>query len=212
MQFVFTIGGGYITDVIRRRKIMSTVAIRKMNTSLGLFIPAVSVVMAGYIGCDVAAAVAFFTISVAFNGLTGKQQTCNQPFDVFVQTLAKPVVYSRIVPGCKANTVDIAPKYGGITYGISNTIANISGFLAPQVVGLMLQEDVGTFSPAEMNHDYRSLYYLKDSLSQWQLVFWVAAIFYILGGIIYLVFGSGVEQPWASGKLVIRKNAGRSNC
>ena len=49
------------------------------------------------------------------------------------------------MPGCKASTLDIAPKYGGIVYGISNTIANISGFLAPQVVGLLLLDGVCAF-------------------------------------------------------------------
>nr|XP_039254795.1 sialin-like [Styela clava] len=160
LQFIFTIGGGYVTDVIRSRRLMSTVAVRKLNTTLGLAVPALFVVLAGYIGCDVAAAVAFFSISVAFNALT--------------------------VSGCKANTVEIAPKYGGIVYGISNTIANIPGFLAPQVVGIMLKED--------------------DSLSQWQKVFWVSAAVYLFGAIVYLIVGSGVEQPWAAGKILKNKS------
>jgi len=46
------------------------------------------------------------------------------------------------VPGCKANSLDIAPKYGGIIYGMSNTVANIPGFLTPQVAGLLLNDDV----------------------------------------------------------------------
>uniref|UniRef100_H2ZN04 Sialin n=1 Tax=Ciona savignyi TaxID=51511 RepID=H2ZN04_CIOSA len=151
LQFLFTLVGGYITDVIRKRALTSTIVIRKVNTTLGLAIPAAFIVLAGYIGCDVAAAVAFFSISVAFNALT--------------------------VPGCKANTVDIAPKYGGIIYGMSNTLANIPGFLAPQVVGLILLDG--------------------NSVTQWQTVFWISAAIYLTGAIVYLLFGSGEEQSWA---------------
>ena len=50
------------------------------------------------------------------------------------------------MPGCKANAMDIAPKYGGIIYGISNTIANIPGFLTPQVAGILLQDDVSVIN------------------------------------------------------------------
>jgi len=46
------------------------------------------------------------------------------------------------VPGCQANTSDIAPKYSGILYGISNTLAAIPGFLAPQIAGVILQDVV----------------------------------------------------------------------
>uniref|UniRef100_H2ZN02 Major facilitator superfamily (MFS) profile domain-containing protein n=1 Tax=Ciona savignyi TaxID=51511 RepID=H2ZN02_CIOSA len=155
LQFLFTLVGGYITDVIRKRALTSTIVIRKVNTTLGLAIPAAFIVLAGYIGCDVAAAVAFFSISVAFNALT--------------------------VPGCKANTVDIAPKYGGIIYGMSNTLANIPGFLAPQVVGLILLDG--------------------NSVTQWQTVFWISAAIYLTGAIVYLLFGSGEEQSWAAGDI-----------
>jgi len=48
-----------------------------------------------------------------------------------------------IVPGCKAGTLDIAPNYAGITFGISNCIANIAGILAPLVTGLLLRDGVG---------------------------------------------------------------------
>jgi len=47
------------------------VIIRKVNTGVGLAVPAMFVVLAGYIGCNAAAAVAFLSLSVAFNALTG---------------------------------------------------------------------------------------------------------------------------------------------
>merc|ERR1739838_832866 len=92
------------------------------------------------------------------------------------------------IPGCKANTLDIAPRYGGILYGISNTVANVPGFLAPQVAGWILDKENG-------------------SLGQWQLSFWVVAFVYMLGTIIYLAFGSADEQVWAAGKLSVNPDA-----
>jgi hypothetical protein len=52
--------------------------------------------------------------------------------------------------------LDIAPDYAGIIFGVSNTIANVPGFVAPVVVGALLK-------------DY------ADS-SQWQAVFWIRLV------------------------------------
>jgi len=52
------------------------------------------------------------------------------------------VVVYETVPGCVANAADIAPKYGGIIYGMANTVGNIPGFLSPLVAGILLQDDV----------------------------------------------------------------------
>ena len=41
--------------------------------------------------------------------------------------------------------MDIAPRYGGILYGISNTVANVPGFLAPQVAGWILDKENVSF-------------------------------------------------------------------
>jgi len=70
---LFSTVGGYLTDWIRQKKLASTVVMRKVNSGLGLCVPGAFVVMAGYIGCNTTAAVAFFTISAAFNGLTGSK-------------------------------------------------------------------------------------------------------------------------------------------
>ena len=57
------------------------------------------------------------------------------------------------VPGCKSSMLDIAPDYSGIIFGVSNTLSNVPGFVAPTIVGYLLT-------------DY------SDS-SQWQAVFWI---------------------------------------
>nr|XP_002124275.3 sialin-like [Ciona intestinalis] len=156
LQWVFTVASGYISDVIIRRRIRSVVFVRKMNTAIGLFIPAFFVVLAGYVGCDVIAVVIFFSLSVAFGAFA--------------------------VPGCKANASDVSPKYGGIVFGISNTIANMAGFLGPQVAGILLQQG--------------------NNLSQWQSIFWISACINTAGAFIYLVFATADEQSWSKGKAI----------
>lgn len=44
----------------------------------------------------------------------------------------------------KVNFVEIAPPYAGTLFGVTNTLANVSGFVAPYIVGVLLQEKVGS--------------------------------------------------------------------
>ncbi|XP_076803038.1 sialin-like isoform X2 [Clavelina lepadiformis] len=160
LQWIFTLISGYLTDFFIRRLILSTIAVRKLNTIIGLGVPGICIILAGYVGCNAAAVIVFLALSVAFNAFA--------------------------TPGCKLNVLDIAPKYCGITYAISNAIANTTGFLAPQVVGLILLNG--------------------NNLGQWQLVFWISSAFYFLGILIYLPFASAKEQSWAKGEIVRTKD------
>ena len=42
----------------------------------------------------------------------------------------------------KANNVDIAPSCSGIVASYTNTIANLSGFAAPQIASILLNNGV----------------------------------------------------------------------
>jgi hypothetical protein len=64
-----TFFAGWYTDVVRKKGWLRTVTIRKLNTALGLLIPAATVVLAGYAGCNAVAAVTLLTLSVGFNAL-----------------------------------------------------------------------------------------------------------------------------------------------
>lgn len=91
--------------------------------------------------------------------------------------------------------MEFAPKYAGIIYGkinfqiisnhhlfflrvaISNTLSNISGFLAPITTGRLLKSN--------------------NSLEQWQLAFWISALINVPGVIAFQIFGSDQIQTWA---------------
>jgi len=41
----------------------------------------------------------------------------------------------------------------------------------------------------------------QQTRESWQIVFFIAAAIFVFGGIFYIIFGSGVIQPWAREQL-----------
>ncbi|RNA04065.1 sialin-like [Brachionus plicatilis] len=78
--------------------------------------------------------------------------------------------------GYLVNINDIAGPYSGILFGVSNTIATLPGILSPYIAGLMTK-----------NH----------SQEEWQMVFIICSVIYIVGGIISLFLLDANLQPWA---------------
>ncbi len=72
---------------------------------------------------------------------------------------------------------DFAPQYGGLVYAISNTVANMSGFLAPTTTGRLIDGE--------------------NSLGNWQLAFWISAVINLPGLIAFQFFGTEEIQSWA---------------
>ena len=73
--------------------------------------------------------------------------------------------------------MDYAPKHGGIVFAICNTVANLSGFLAPITTGRLINDN--------------------NTLGNWQLAFWVAALVNIPGLVAFQIFGTDQILPWA---------------
>ena len=82
--------------------------------------------------------------------------------------------------GHAGNHLDLAPLYAGTLMGLTNTLATIPGFLGPQVVGVLT--------------------YHQSTRAQWQKVFYIATAIYCFGAAIFVGFGSGKLQDWASAK------------
>ena len=140
-----------MTDLIRTKGILSTITIRRINTWIGLWITGACTAIAGYAGCNGELTVALLVFSAGLNFFT--------------------------VPGCKSGTLDIAPAYSGIVFGLSNTVANVPGFVAPQMVGALLTD--------------------LSSITQWRTIFWISCGVHLAGSLLYLVKGSDQEQDWA---------------
>jgi hypothetical protein len=87
--------------------------------------------------------------------------------------------------------------------GVTNCVASICGFLAPYIVNLIVTESV-IASTFITNMLFRNLFWilnnfwwlLQGSLDQWQTVFFLSAGIYAATNLFYVVFSTGVEQPW----------------
>ncbi|KAH9524749.1 hypothetical protein Btru_027702, partial [Bulinus truncatus] len=143
---------GLVFDAVMARQIMSRTLARKIGNSLGLLLPGVFVLGVGYLDCTQAGvAVTLLVIGVAMSGW-------------------------QYGSGFLTNPADIAPRFAGIIFGISNTFATLPGFIAPTVIGYITT---------------------NQTQAQWQIVFYIASAIYAFGALFYIVFSSGEIQEWA---------------
>ncbi|CAF0904123.1 unnamed protein product [Rotaria sordida] len=100
---------GQVADHVRHRQILSTTAVRKIQTIIGCVGSSLFLVLVGYVGCSKVAAMVCITLAVAFIGFNSS--------------------------GCQISHLDIASNYAGTLVGITNTLASVPGIVAPYVVG-----------------------------------------------------------------------------
>lgn len=79
--------------------------------------------------------------------------------------------------GFSVNHLDIAPQYASILMGISNTFATIPGIVSPLLTSVIVED--------------------KRDAGLWQIVFYLAAGIYLLGGLLFGLLASGERQRWA---------------
>ena len=78
--------------------------------------------------------------------------------------------------------LDFAPLYSGVIMGVSNTVANFTGILAPLSTGLLL--DAG------------------NTLEQWRAAFWISAAIYVSGWVAFQVGYNYNKYGFKQGKTV----------
>ncbi|KAL4231338.1 hypothetical protein ACF0H5_008917 [Mactra antiquata] len=142
---------GQLADLLRKKGLVTTTTARKIFNSLGTLAPAVFIIITGHLDGNPGFAVAMLTIGVAMSGC-------------------------QYGSGFIVNPVDIAPRYAGVIFGISNTTGTLGGFLAPIAIGIIT---------------------VDKTREQWQIVFYIAAAIYTVGALFYIAFGSGEVQSWA---------------
>jgi len=150
-KWLLTTAGGQLADCLRARHLLRTGTVRKLFCATGLLIPGIFLTAVGFLGCNRILIVFAVVISVGSSGLA--------------------------VSGFSVNHLDLAPQYAGTLMGLTNTLATISGFLGPQVVG--------------------ALTYYESTRTQWQKVFYISTAIYCFGAIVFVVFGSAELQDWA---------------
>ncbi|CAG2114228.1 unnamed protein product [Medioppia subpectinata] len=130
---------------------LSKTAVRKIFATTALMGPAVCLTIITAIGCDSTSVIALLITALFFYGfMTGGE-------------------FSMIS--------EYAPDFSGTVFGIAATLSVFPAFLAPYVVGLILDD-----SP--------------NDISRWNVVFYITIGVYILGTVVFLVFASAEPQPW----------------
>ncbi|KAH8415363.1 hypothetical protein KR222_005120 [Zaprionus bogoriensis] len=140
-----------LADWMLARRYITQLNSYKLWNSISSVVPSLGLIGIIYVGCDWV----WVTFMLAGVGSLG----------------------GAVYAGNQMNHIALSPKYAGTMYGITNSAANICGFLAPYVIGLII------------NH--------RETLTQWHIVFWLAAGLNIAGNFIYVIFASADEQPWS---------------
>ncbi|KAH8306001.1 hypothetical protein KR018_009812, partial [Drosophila ironensis] len=89
--------------------------------------------------------------------------------------------------GSVLNTIDLSPNHASILMGIVNTAANFVPIVTPLVVGLIVEDDTDR--------------------TEWQIVFIIASVLFLVGNVIYVIFGTAVSQPWDAEDFLKLKDA-----
>lgn len=150
-QFVSAIFAGHLADFLRGRRYLSTTATRKIFQICSFSGAALCMIGVGFCSCELRTlAVVLLALAMTFMGL-GRA-------------------------GYMVNHVDFAPAFAGVLFGITNTLAAVTGMTAPLLVGHLTPDNTS---------------------DQWRNVFYVCAGFDIFGTVIFGVFASGELQEWA---------------
>ncbi|XP_026676997.1 sialin [Diaphorina citri] len=105
----------YLADQLFVRNIMSLTNIRKVFTAISQVIPALLVMLIGYLGCNVALVLITWFVAVT--------------------------LITASYAGAMANVVDIGPNFAGPILAFAQTIHMTASFLSPMVAGYFLQDD-----------------------------------------------------------------------
>jgi len=90
------------------------------------------------------------------------------------------------------NQLDLAPLHAGKIMGLTHTVATLGSTAGPLAVGILTHR--------------------QSTRSEWQNVFFLTAVVYVVGAVVFVIFGSGYRQPWADdtshheGRLTLDQN------
>ncbi|XP_069106176.1 sialin-like isoform X1 [Argopecten irradians] len=150
VDIISGVAGSWFADFILKKRWLSTVAVRKILNTTGLLSAALCLPFISLAGCDHVTVVALIIFGNGMLGICGS--------------------------GIWVNILDIGNNFSGLTMGLANFAANLSGVIAPYFVGVMTNNN--------------------ETIQQWTTIFYVSMAFYLLGILIFNIFGRGSEQSW----------------
>ncbi|EDW02611.1 GH19794 [Drosophila grimshawi] len=89
--------------------------------------------------------------------------------------------------GQQINHIDLSPNFAGILMGITNCASCIMSIFGPLLVGFIVTDE----------HD----------VEQWRIVFFIAAIIYLVGNGLFIIFGRANVQKWNDPPAKPRRNS-----
>ncbi|GAB1606332.1 uncharacterized transporter slc-17.2-like [Argonauta hians] len=101
---------------------------------------------------------------------------CNQASLAGILFLFTGMFLAFYIGGFNANHIDVAPRYAGILFGISNTFGSFPGSLVPIFAKALTP---------------------NGTQSEWQIVLALCAAFSVFGTIMFAILASGEVQKWA---------------
>ncbi|XP_076624577.1 putative inorganic phosphate cotransporter isoform X1 [Colletes latitarsis] len=78
--------------------------------------------------------------------------------------------------GHNVNHMDLSPNFAGTLMGVTNTAANVCSILAPLTAGIIVDD--------------------PTNVLQWRNIFFLSAVIYFLGNLIFILFGTSKIQKW----------------
>ncbi|XP_065835453.1 sialin-like [Oscarella lobularis] len=115
---VFTALSGWIADSIRKRQLLSTGGIRNLMNSIGMFLPALFLIVLNNVASRAHAVIICLCLTAGLSTLS--------------------------TSGYFVNMLDIAPQYAGFLVGIANVAGTLSAVLAPYSAGAMASAPSGS--------------------------------------------------------------------
>ncbi|KAF8787044.1 putative inorganic phosphate cotransporter like protein [Argiope bruennichi] len=141
----------YVADSLIRREIFSMNFVRKFCNSVSGFGTVLGLIGVCLSGCDVSLNKFFFIFAIAIGGFAYNGQNLT--------------------------LLDMSPEYAGTLLGITNTIANLTGFLTPLVVGALTDG--------------------RNTLHQWRIAFSITASLLAFASFVFIFFSTSNKQDWA---------------
>ena len=168
-------------DMIRARNCCSVTTLRKIFNSIGFFCPAMAFIGIQFLPCN---------YKVRQNeGVNRRDININitpQVGHVVLISLGMALHQLSISGGFYFSHAEVAGPYSGVLFGITNTMAQIPGFLTPVIVSSLTT---------------------SGEMSEWYQVFSLAGVIYVVGGLVYLWLGTSHTQQWAGQQQKLRQTA-----
>ncbi|XP_073845392.1 putative inorganic phosphate cotransporter [Musca autumnalis] len=153
-----------LADILQSKTSISLTSLRRLFNSLGSWLPALGLVIIGFLNEQ------------------------HKTWVIVLITLIVALNDGNII-GSALNMIDLAPNHAGFMMSLVNGVANITPFISPLIVGVVVTD--------------------VTNRTMWQIVFIIAAAIFFFGNLLYIIFGTAETQPWNAEDYLEQNNSMR---